>query len=422
MRAGKLPTALACAALLAAAAGLSAGQVEVNSTEALKRALRQAAPGTRIVLAGGTYKGGLWAEKVNGTPGAPVVIAAKDPARPPIFRGGRMGFEMARCSYVVLDGLVAERAELNNIQFWNSHHVVLKNCRSRNVAGGGNCDGIKLTAVADFLLHGCTVEKWGAEGSAVDMVACARGLIMKCRFSYPDLKGQTANCIQPKCGAFDIGIYKCRFEDASLRAVQFGGGIGPGRVNRYDYFGKLKQTGYSGVDMAAMGNVIASGGAAVAYVSCANCTFQYNTIVNPAKYVIRILFEGGAEPTARNSFARNLIVHGKLEGVINAGSKTRPESFTFAENYWFSRLRPESSIPALPAKETRPAGGKDPRLGEDFRPAPDGPAAAYGAHAAGLEKAWSEHARRFKWAWQQAKRLQAESPAKPPEPSTAPRR
>ncbi len=401
--------------LLLTAATLSARTIGVASTEALKKALAAAAPGTRILLAGGKYKGGLWAGDVHGKPGAPIEIAAKDRNDPPIFQGGRMGFEMARCSYVVLDRLVAERAELNNIQFWNSHHIVIRNCISRDIAGKGNCDGIKLTAVSDFLLDGCFVMKWGAEGSAVDMVGCRRGLITKCTFSYPDVKGQTANTIQPKCGAFNIGVYKCAFEDSSFRAMQFGGGIGPGRINRYDHFGKLKATGYSGVDMVAMGNFIRGGAAAVAYCSAANCAFEYNTIVDPRKYVMRILFEGGEKPTADNTFARNLIVHGKLESVVNVGAKTKPETFRFAENFWFNRLDPAGSIPKLPAAEKSPAGGTDPKLDKDFRPAKAGPAAAYGAHAPGLEKAWAKHTGKFKWAWQQARRLERPTASRPRE-------
>jgi len=398
---------------LLTAATLSAGTVEVASTEALKKALAAAASGTRILLAGGKYKGGLWAGDVHGKPGAMIEIAAKDPKDPPVFQGGRMGFEMARCSYVVLNGLVAERAELNNIQFWNSHHIVIRNCISRNIAGKGNCDGIKLTAVSDFLLDGCFVMNWGAEGSAVDMVGCRRGLITKCYFSYPDVKGQTANTIQPKCGAFNIGVYKCAFENSSFRAMQFGGGIGAGRINQYDHFGKLKATGYSGVDMVAMGNFIRGGEAAVAYCSAANCTFEYNTIIDPRKYVIRILFEGGEKPTAENTFARNLIVHGKLESVVNFGPKTKPETFRFAENFWFNRLDPASSIPKLPSPEKSPAGGIDPKLDESLSPGADSPAKNYGSNAPGLEKAWAAHTGKFKWAWEQARRLERRPTTRP---------
>ncbi|HET6428625.1 MAG TPA: right-handed parallel beta-helix repeat-containing protein [Phycisphaerae bacterium] len=395
--------ALAAGIALGAAAGPSAKAVEAGDTEAVKQALRQAKPGDRIVLPGGVYPGGMFARNVNGQPGKPVVVAAKDPANPPVFRGSDYGFVLESCSHVVLDGLVFEKARVNNLQMFRCRNMVIKDCVSRDIAVQSNCDGIKLTAVRDFLIIGCTVSRWGGEGSAVDMVSCAGGLIMNCRFTYPDLSGQTANTVQPKCGSTGIGVYRCRFDDSSLRAVQFGGGIGPGRENRYDYFGKLKEEGYSGVDMAAMGNVIVGGGAAAVYASSARCAFEYNTIVDPTRYVLRILFEGGDRPTADNRFAGNLIVYGKVIQVANVGGQTKPETFAFADNYWFNRLDPARSVPKLPGPQTAPAGGTDPKLDKDHRPDPKGPAAGYGAHAPGLAEAWKKHTDKFKWAWEASK-------------------
>ena len=394
--------------------------IQADNTQAVQHAMRKAKPGDRVVLPGGVYKGGLFVGNVHGRPGEPITVAAKDPANPPIFRGGDYGFQLQDCSHIVLDGLVVEKARINNFQMWRCRNVVMTGCVSRDIAIQSNCDGIKLTAVKDFLIYNCTVSRWGGEGSAVDMVSCAQGLIMNCRFAYPNLKGQTANTVQPKCGTYNIGVYKCRFDDSSLRAVQFGGGIGPGRTNRYDYFGKLKETGYSGLDMAAMGNVIVSGGSAAVYASSTRCAFEYNTIVNPTRYVLRILFEGGDQPTAHNRFARNLIVYGKVIQIANVGPRTKPNTFTFADNYWFNRLDPPGSVPRLPATETSPAGGKDPKLDKDYRPDPAGPAAAYGAHAAGLDKAWARHTGKFAWAWRQAGQIarRGRVSPKPPRPAT----
>ena len=64
------------AIVLIAPAGFCAEPVEVTNSQALKRALRKATPGTRIALAGGRYKGGLWVGRVHGKPGSPIVVAA----------------------------------------------------------------------------------------------------------------------------------------------------------------------------------------------------------------------------------------------------------------------------------------------------------------------------------------------------------
>ncbi len=377
--------------------------IEVADIEALKEAARSAEPGARILVAPGTYRGGCALSGVRGAPGALVEIAAKNPGSPPVFDGGDMAFQLLRSSYVIVDSIAATGARINNVQVAKCDHIILKNVFSHDIAGTGNCDGIKMPGVTDFLIHGSRVEAWGGEGSAVDMVGCARWLLMKCTFAYPQLKGQTANALQPKGGTHSMGIFRCLFTDASLRAIQFGGATG----KQYFFRGNL-DSGYEGMDMAAMGNVIVSGGAAVAYVSCTNCTAEYNTIVNPRKYVMRILKEGGTRPTAGNTFARNLIVYGKLSQVLNHGGDVDVPSFTFADNYWYSSLWPKKSIPKLPAAQVSAAGGEDPKLDGSFRPADDGPARAYGAHAPGLAEAWARHTDKFTWAWGQARRIEGE--------------
>jgi hypothetical protein len=387
--------------LLAAAAGLVAAPIEVANSAALKDAARNAGPGTRILLAGGTYQGDCKLTGLRGGPEAFIEILAADPAHPPVFEGGDVTFQLIDCAYVLVDGIVARGASVNNIQVGDgSHHVILKDCTSQDIRGQGNCDGIKAPGLTDFLFYKCTVANWGGEGSAIDMVGCARGLLYKCRFSYPDVKGTTANTIQPKGGTNALGIYRCVFDRANFRAVQFGGATG----KQYFFQGNFG-AGYEGLDMAAIGNVIASGECAVAFVSCTRCRFEYNTVIDPTGYVIRVLHEGAGKPAADNTFSNNLIVYGDLREVLNRGGPADLASFTFAHNYWYKRRDPDKSIPKLPAEQADPAGGKDPRLNRDFQPAADSPARDYGAFAPGMEKAWPTQTGRFSWAWQQAQRL-----------------
>ena len=385
---------------LASPAGWAA-DIEVTRSGALPETVRRAKPGTRIVLPPGAYPGPCKITGARGTAAAMIRIVAKDPARPPVFSGGDVAFQLIDCQYVIVDGLIAEKATVNNIQVGDkSHHVILKDVVSRDIAGQSNCDGIKAPDLTDFLMYRCTVARWGAEGSAVDMVGCARGLMMKCRFTYPKPKGQTANCIQPKGGTHDVGVYRCRFDDANFRAMQFGGRTG----KRYFFRNNLKQ-GYEAYDVVAMGNVLTKGESAAAFVSCTKCAFAYNTIVDPGKHVVRILNEGIDKPVAGNVFARNLIVYAKLAEVLNHGPKVDLASHRFEVNYWYNRLKPAGSIPKLRAAQTEPAGGEDPKLDKDFKPAADA-AKAYGAHAPGLEKAWAEHVKKFEWAWKHAVELE----------------
>ncbi len=396
-------TVLAIAALGPATGAPPGGppDVPVDSTAALTAKARRAPPGTRIVLTAPRYEAPCRITGVRGKPGAMVRIVAADPKRPPVFAGGDVALQLSDCRYVSVEHVVAEKARINNVQVGDrSDHVVLRSVVSRDLAGRSNCDGIKMPDLTDFLVYGCTVADWGGEGSAVDMVGCARGLFVNCRFTCPRPRGVTANCIQPKGGTFDVGVYRCRFDDASWRAVQFGGATG----RRYFFRGNYER-GFEAYNVVAMGNVIRGGGAACAFVSCTRCTFAYNTIVDPTQYVCRILKEGGTKPTADNTFRRNLIVHDRLTQVLNHGPNVDLKSFRFAENYWYSRVGPSRSIPTLPVVQKKPAGGEDPRLDEDLRPAAEA-AKAYGAHAPGLAEAWAEHTGRFEWAWQQAQKLE----------------
>jgi hypothetical protein len=62
--------------------------VTVDSVDQLRRAVAGAKPGTTVLIAPGTYEGGLSARGLRGEPGSPITIRAADPRRPPVFRGG----------------------------------------------------------------------------------------------------------------------------------------------------------------------------------------------------------------------------------------------------------------------------------------------------------------------------------------------
>ncbi len=393
--------------LLAAAADLIAGPIEVAGTAALKEAARSARPGARILLAGGTYQGDCKLTGVKGGPEALIGIVARDPAHPPVFEGGEVAFQLIDCAYLLVEGIVARGASVNNIQVGDgSHHVILKDCTSRDIGGEGNCDGIKAPGLTDFLFYNCTVANWGGEGSAIDMVGCTRGLIYRSLFTYRNLKGQTANAVQAKGGTHNLGIYRCKFLDASHRAIQFGGSTG-----RQYFFQGNYDSGYEGLDMVALGNLITGGGCAVAFVSCTRCSADYNTILNPQEYVVRILHEGAHHGPAGNSFSRNFITYGRLKNILNQGGPADLDTFTLAGNCWVNTRDPMHSIPKLPVKQVGPMDAYRLERADGYERV---------IRQAGEE--WRKHVDRFPWAWQQAKRLDREAQGGPipgPLPSEA---
>ncbi|MGD9498277.1 MAG: hypothetical protein AB7Y46_18400, partial [Armatimonadota bacterium] len=74
--------------LMAGACKAPAEHVTVADRAALLQALAAARPGDSILLAPGTYQGGLHVQALQGAEGSPIVLAAADPADPPLIAGG----------------------------------------------------------------------------------------------------------------------------------------------------------------------------------------------------------------------------------------------------------------------------------------------------------------------------------------------
>jgi hypothetical protein len=368
---------------LAAAAGAQ-HVVPVASTAALRDALRAAAPGTTIALAPGDYDG-FHASDVAATAAQPITLRAADRERPPRFRGG---VHFSDVAHVVLEDLLLERTPANGLNVDDggtfatpSHHVVLRRLVVRDCGGRGNDDGIKLSGVDDVAIEDCTVERWGRTGSAIDMVGCHRGVVVRCTFR-DRADEPAANGVQLKGGTRDVAVRECRFEHAGQRAVQLGGSTGRA-------FFRPKPEGFEAKDLLVERCTFVGSLAPIAFVGCDGAVVQHNTIWLPRKWVLRVLQETREPdfvPCRSAVFRDNLIVYRGLDPVVNVGPGTAPATFTFANNWWFRADDPARSVPRLPVAEVGPAGGSEPRFVDaangDLRQRPDSPAKGHGADVA----------------------------------------
>jgi hypothetical protein len=67
-------------------------------------------------------------------------------------------------------------------------------------------------------------------------------------------------------------------------------------------------------------------------------------------------------PCRNVMFERNLIVYTKAVHVtVNIGPNTAPETFKFADNWWYCSDAPASK-PSLPTEEKNGVYGKDPKV------------------------------------------------------------
>ena len=132
-------------------------------------------------------------------------------------------------------------------------------------------------------------------------------------------------------------------------------------------------------------------GILLAFVGVDGARARFNTIYRPKRWALRILQETrapGFVPSRNGVFTDNLVVFRSdewVEGGVNVGPDTAPQTFRFARNLWHCLDDPSKSRPALPAPETGGVYGKDPGLRDpangDLRPNPRGPGAKIGAAA-----------------------------------------
>lgn len=351
--------------------------VRVSSSAELRRAAAAARPGTRIVLAPGTYRGGLTLSRLHGTKTAPIVIAAADAKRPPVFEGGASVLRISEPAYVELHNLVLRKGRFNGLNVddggsraTSAHHVVIKGLTVRDIGDRGNHDGIKLSGLDDFRLENCTVERWGRNGSGIDMVGCHRGTIRKSTFRHT--AGLTGgNGVQTKGGSADITIEDCVFVHAGSRGVNIGGSTG------LAYF-RPKVQSYEAKDITVKGCRFTGSAAAVAFIGVDGATVKENIIYRPGRWVARILQENRDRrfvPCRKGTFENNTIVFrsNELRTAVNVGGGTSPETFTFRGNTWYCQDRPASTrrLIRLPVAETGGIYGRDPRFRDaekgDFR-------------------------------------------------------
>ena len=95
-------------------------EVRVGTRDELARALSQARAGTTILVAPGTYRGGLSRASLRGTKEQRVVIAAADPTQPPVLEGGGSALHLSSPEFVELRDLVIVKASGNGLNIDDS--------------------------------------------------------------------------------------------------------------------------------------------------------------------------------------------------------------------------------------------------------------------------------------------------------------
>ncbi|MDJ0520566.1 MAG: right-handed parallel beta-helix repeat-containing protein [Planctomycetota bacterium] len=360
-------SALLLVALLAVSAHAAPREIRVKDRAGLVRALDRAKAGTTILLAPGVYAGGLYAAKLRGEPKRSIVIAAAEPKKPPVFRGGTSGIQLSQCVSVELRDLVFEGATGNGLNIDDggakgegARDLRLTRITVRNVGPGGNRDGIKLSGIDGATIRECRIERWGSGGSAIDMVGCHDVEVSRCRIG--PARGDFASGIQAKGGSHWIRILQCTFTDAGGRGVNAGGSTG------LAYF-RPADANYEASRIVVENCIFSGGLTPIAFVGCDGATFRNNLVYRPRRWALRILQESRDKRFVRcrnGVIESNLVVFrsDELRSAVNIGPGTLAHTFRFAGNGWFCEDAPATTKARikLPTREKDGVYGVDPKL------------------------------------------------------------
>jgi hypothetical protein len=320
---------------LASCIQLEADEVFVRNSSEFRKAVRELEPGTTILLAPGSYQGGLYLRGIAGIKEAPVVIRGADPNNPPLFTGSRQAIQLSDCSYVILSNLKVKGFPTNGINIDDggsyespAHHIILENLTILETGPRGNHDALKMSGVDYFQVRHCYFEGWG--GSGIDMVGCHHGVVEDCVFV--GRKGfSQSNAVQLKGGTEDILVQTCFFKNAGQRSINLGGSTGL-------QFFRPKVGGYEAKNITIAGNRFVGSVAPVAWVTADGGNVHHNTFILPEKWILRILQETKEprfKPCHNGIFADNLIIYdSRVRFFVNVGPGTAPETFVFRHNAW----------------------------------------------------------------------------------------
>lgn len=343
--------------LLLLATTASAEDIVVHDDESLRNALRDIKSGTTLKIAPGQYAGGYDLAGIDR-----LTMAALDEKNPPVFKGGKTGWQFSRCEDLTLRHLKISGQTENGLNLDDGGQldqpvtgITLEYIEVSDIGPQGNHDGIKCSGLDHLTIRNCTLTGWGGQG--IDFVGCHHSLITGCRFVGK--QGFTATAgIQLKGGTSDVVVEKCHFTNAGDRPLNVGGSTG------LAYF-RPQGAKYKAARLIVRGNFIEGSPCAAAFVGVDGAEFSANTILFPTKWIFRILQETrepGFVPCRNVRVKDNCIKfrRSQVQIEVNIGDATATETFLFQRNRWFAEDKPAASKPKLPTEETEGAYGTDP--------------------------------------------------------------
>ncbi|MFM8772069.1 MAG: right-handed parallel beta-helix repeat-containing protein [Candidatus Kapaibacterium sp.] len=337
----------------------------------------QAKPGDTVLMFPAQYRGTFWIENLNGTADAPIVIRGTDRAGV-VFDGGSESMHFSECSHLIIENFSVRGQTGNGMNCDDAgtfdtptHHITFRGITFGTMGATGNNDQLKLSGLDDFVVEDCIFEDGAAGGSGTDMVGCHRGVFRNNMF-----RRLGSNCIQAKGGTQFIRIERNTFVDGGERALNLGGSTGLA-------FFRPQDARFEAADLTVVANLFVRSVTPIAFVGSVRVTVTNNTIIDPQRWVFRILQEtvdtSRFAPCGNNTFQNNVVVfRSTISRHVNIGANTAPSSFTLRNNLWYNVDAPNSSRPQeAQLTEASSLYGRDPLLRGyttgDYRPQASSP-------------------------------------------------
>ncbi|MCW1917019.1 right-handed parallel beta-helix repeat-containing protein [Luteolibacter sp. GHJ8] len=322
--------------------------VVVKNTAELRAALGKLAKGDILKIGPGEYAADLHVAGIGD-----LTVEALDATAPPHFKGGKQAWHFSRCEGLKLRHVKCSGQSANGINLDDGGKredpvkgILLEGVEVSDIGPKGNFDAIKCSGLQGLRIKDCTISGWG--GQAIDLVGCSESVIEGCTITGKEGYSQHTGP-QFKGGCRDITIRNCVLKNAGERPIQAGGSTG------LDYF-RPPGVKYEAKDIIIRDNTIEGGMCATAFTGVDGAEFTGNKIVNPEKWVFRVLQETkeeGFAPCRNVKIAGNEIrfLREKVGAEVNVGGGTAVETFRFEGNTWVATDRPERSKPKLPVEE-----------------------------------------------------------------------
>jgi hypothetical protein len=317
-----------------------------QSFSSLEQAADILIPGDTAIVQNGDYNLRENISNLQGSPYQPIVIMAET-SRGVVYRGGTEAWHLSDCAHLKIIGFVFREQTGNGINIDDAgtfntptHHIIVEDCAFLDMNASGNNDQMKLSGLDHFQVRFCEFRNGSGGGSGIDMVGCHNGIIRGNTF-----ENMGSNAIQAKGGTQHITIEQNRFKNCGFRSINLGGSTGLA-------FFRPQDAPFEAADLLVRANIFIGSDAPIAYVGCNRVDVVNNTIVEPEVWIFRILQET-VDPNrfiscGDNSFRNNIVyVDDRLRRDYNIGSNTRPESFTFSDNMWYTHETPSWRGPDL---------------------------------------------------------------------------